>query len=378
MADSKQSRSLTKSGRARRQFLERASLTAGTSAAAAMLPSLGSAQTPAAAPATPANCPEHKAPLADVKDKVAFVTGGNSGIGLGISRALANAGMKVCITYRSKEHLEEAMKYLHGAGSRIHAINVDVTDRAAMERAAEETVRVFGNVHLLVNNAGVGIQVPVGQATFDDWDWGIGVNLNGVFNGVKAFLPKIKAHNEGGHIVTTASMSGLFHGATAGVYTTTKFAVVGMMEALRAELVSSNIGVSVYCAGGVNTNIRNSDRNRPKELGDTGFKPDPKRLAQIQELAKKSGGTPPGMDPLEAGEGVLRGIRNNDLYIITHPEYAQGIRERSEAILASVPVDHPPVPEARMAYEQAVLRHPVYYNERDRKLCELARKTKKS
>jgi NAD(P)-dependent dehydrogenase (short-subunit alcohol dehydrogenase family) len=229
---------------------------------------------------------------------------------------------------------------------------------------------------VLVNNAGVGIIVPISSATFDDWDWGMGVNVNGVFNGVHAFLPKLKAHDEGGQIVTTSSMSGLVVGGTAGIYSTTKFAVVGMMEALRAELADTNIGVSVFCPGLVNSNIRDSNRNRPASLGDTGFKPDPKRIAAMQEAMKNRKGPAPGMDPLEAGEKVLRGIRNNDLYIISHPEYAQGIRDRNEALLASIPDDDPPAPEARVASERVVLRNSVYVTERDRKLCARAARKK--
>jgi NAD(P)-dependent dehydrogenase (short-subunit alcohol dehydrogenase family) len=361
---------LPPSGRERRDFLGRAALTAGGTAAA-LLPTVSHAQPP---PAAPASCPNIPTPMKEVAGKVAFVTGGNSGIGLGIARALVDADMKVAITYRSKEHLDEAMSYFDDAKDRVHAINVDVTDRAAMAKAAEETVAKFGKVHVLVNNAGVGIIVPLSSATYDDWDWGRGVNVNGVFNGVRSFLPHIKAHNEGGQIVTTSSMSGLVVGATAGVYSTSKFAVVGMMEALRVELANTNIGVSVYCPGLVNSNIRRSDRNRPKELSETGLKFDPRRAPPAPASAQNAPSAGPGMDPLEAGQRVLRGIRNNDLYILTHPEFEQGIRDRNEALIASIPVDPTPPPAARVEASKVVLRTPIYYNERDRKLCERAKK----
>ncbi|MDB6089098.1 MAG: short-chain dehydrogenase/reductase [Gammaproteobacteria bacterium] len=376
-AKDKNEPALTESGRKRRRFLERTALTAGSAAAAgAMLPAFSVAKPRVAAEAAPASCPDTKAPMQDVEGKVVFITGGDSGIGLGIARACANAGMKVVITYRSKDHLDEAMKALESAADRIHAIGVDVTDRTAMANAAEETVKVFGKVHVLINNAGVGIIVPLSAATFDDWDWGMSVNVNAVFNGIHAFLPRIKAQDEGGQIVTTSSMSGLVIGATAGIYSTTKFAVVGMMEALRAELANTNIGASVFCPGVVNTNIRDSNRNRPASLGDTAFKPYPKRLAAMQEAARNNKGAPPGMDPLECGERVLRGIRNNDLYILTHAEYEQGIRDRNEALLASIPIETEPAPEARLAAEKVVLRSSVYINERNRKLCERARPKK--
>lgn len=360
-------RSLSESGRARRRFLESTALAAvGTSASV-----LVSAQSSSSAPsAAPANCPSVPTPMREVEGKVAFITGGSSGIGLGIARAFTDAGMKVVITYRTKSNLDEAMKYLASAGNRVHAINLDVTDRAAMEKAAEETVRVFGKVHVLVNNAGVGVAGPLSTATYDDWDWGIGVNLNGVFNGIHTILPRIIRHGEGGHVVTVSSMSGMFAGSTTGVYTTSKFAVVGMMEALRTEMFAEGlpIGVSVYVPGGVNSNIRDTERNRPPELRNPGSQQQqqqltPEQRARLAELASRPG---PGMDPLEAGEYVLRGIQNNDLYIISHPEYASGIEERHEAIMASVP-EAPPAPPERVAYERVVLTNVIYPTERDRK-----------
>jgi NAD(P)-dependent dehydrogenase (short-subunit alcohol dehydrogenase family) len=310
-----------------------------------------------------------KTPMEEVEGKVAFITGGSSGIGLGMARAFADAGMKVVIGYRTKEHLDAAMKYLESAGDRVRALNVDVTDRPGMEKAAEETVRMFGKVHVLVNNAGIGIGVSLSSATYDDWDWVMSVNLDGVFNGVHCFLKRIKAHGEGGQMVTTSSMHGLIVNENVGIYSTSKFAAVGMMEVLRAELTDMNIGVSVFCPGLVSTNFMDSDRNRPVNLSDTGLKQDPKLLATRQETMKKIFSM--GMDPLEAGRLVLRGIRNNDLYILTHPEFEQGIRDRNEALIASIPSDlHPP--ETRVAAERVLLRNAVYINERRRKLSAVA------
>jgi NAD(P)-dependent dehydrogenase (short-subunit alcohol dehydrogenase family) len=366
-------RSLTKSGRSRRHFLEGTALAAvGTSAA--LVPGLATAAEPSAA-AAPASCPSVPIPMKEVEGKVAFITGGNSGIGLGIARAFTDAGMKVVITYRSQAHLDEAMTYLKGAGNRVHAINLDVTDRAGMEKAAAETLQVFKKVHVLVNNAGVGIIGGLSTATYDDWDWGMGVNLNGVFNGIRAFLPRIQAHGEGGQVVATSSLAGLLGHAPAGVYTASKFAVVGMMEALRAELDGTNIGVSVFCPGIVNTNIGKSNRNRPADLADSGFKPDAKMMAQMQEAMKDMRGPPPGMDALEAGQRVLRGVRNNDLYILTTPEFEKEFQARGEAILASLPTDVN-APEARVAVGRMILGKPVYAVERDRKRCERARARK--
>ena len=370
MSDTENSRkrALTQSGSARRRFLQGTALAAvGTTAA-----TLVRAQ---AAPATPANCPVIPTPMKDVEGKVAFITGGNSGIGLGVARAFTDAGMKVVITYRSKTHLDEAMKYLQSAGDRVHAISVDVTDRAAMEKAAEETVKVFKKVHVVVNNAGVGVIGGLSTATYDDWDWAMGVNLDGVFNGIRTFLPRIQSHGEGGAVVATSSLAGLLGHGPAGVYTATKFAVVGLMEALRAELDGGNVGVSVFCPGIVTTNIGSSARNRPEQFADAGFKPDPKMLAQMQAAMKEMRGPPPGMDSLEAGQRVLRGVRDNDLYILTTPEFEAEFRARGEAIVASLPTDVN-APPMREQMGRMILGKTPYSVERDRRLCERERSRK--
>ncbi len=377
MSDEKNSdkRSLTQSGRARRRFLEGTALAAAGTSAAALLPGLQTAAAASPADAPQNNCPATPTPMKDVEGKVGFVTGGDSGIGLGVARAFIDAGMKVVITYRSKAHLDDAMKYLQSAGDRVHAINLDVTDRAAMEKAAVETIQVFQKIHVLVNNAGVGVFGGLSTATYDDWDWGMSVNVNGVFNGIRTFLPRIKAQGEGGQVVATSSLAGLLGHGPAGVYTASKFAVVGMMEALRNELSDTNIGVSVFCPGIVNTNIGSSNRNRPTTLADSGFKPDPKMMADMAKSMRDMRGPPPGMDALDAGQRVLRGVRNNDLYILTTPEFEQDFRARGEAIVASLPTDVNP-PETRVALGRMIMGKTVYASERDRKRCERARPRK--
>ncbi len=364
---------LSPAGRTRRGFLKRTALAAAGSTTGAWM--AGHPRLAAAAESDAASCAGAPAPMSRVEGKVAFITGGDSGIGLGIARAFTDAGMKVVITYRTKAHLDEAMKQLAGVADRVHAIALDVTDRAAMERAAAESERVFGKVHVLVNNAGVAIIGGLSTATYDDWDWGMGVNVNGVFNGVRVFLPRIKAHGEGGHVIATSSLAGVIAHGTAGVYTASKFAVVGMMEALRNELADSNIGVSVFCPGLVNTNIGSSARNRPSTLADSGFKPDPAMLARMPKELREMRGPPPGMDPLEAGQRVLKGMRSNDLYILTTPEFEPEIRARGEAIVASLPTDVS-APPARVALGRMLVGKTVYASERDRKRCERARTRK--
>jgi NAD(P)-dependent dehydrogenase (short-subunit alcohol dehydrogenase family) len=315
-------------------------------------------------------CPNVPTPMKDVSGKVAFITGGSSGIGLGIAQTFAQAGMKVVIGYRSKEHLDGALKSLGGMSDRIHAVSVDVADRGAMERAASETVKTFGKVHVLVANAGVTAMAPLGKSTYDDWDWVIGVNLTGVFNSVHAFLPYIQGNGEGGQIIAASSAGGLFStGGAGGAYTVSKFAVVGMMEALRGELAEHNIGVSVYCPGTVGSDLADSERNRPRGLADVGVRLDDRAKASFLE---RSHDPQWGITPLEMGRLVLRGMRDNDLYILTHREYEPLIRARSEALLASFPMDIRPT-QARVEQARELLQKSFYVTERDKRLCSAKR-----
>jgi NAD(P)-dependent dehydrogenase (short-subunit alcohol dehydrogenase family) len=368
---------LTPVGQARRGFLGTAALATAATAAAGLV-ATGRA---VAAPDALADCPVVPTPMREVEGKVAFITGGDSGIGLGIARAFTDAGMKVVITYRTRAHLDEAMKLLQGAADRVHAISLDVTDRAGMEKAAAETIAVFGKVHVLVNNAGVAVIGGLSRASYEDWDWAMSVNAGGVFNGVRTFLPRIQAQGEGGQIVSVSSLAGLLGHAHAGVYTASKFAVVGMMEALRAELADTNIGVTVFCPGIVNTNIGSSARNRPAGSAaaapkvDPGFKMDPAMMAQMQKAMSESHGVPPGMDPMDAGRRVLQAVRSNDLYVLTTPEFEPEFAARGEAIVASLPTDVS-VSQPREIMGRMILGKTPYAAERDRRRCERARSRK--
>src|SRR5215510_14667576 len=286
----------------------------------------------------------------DVKDKVAFITGGASGIGLGLAKVFAREGMKVVIADIRRDHLDKAMASFDNQDA-VHAIELDVSDREAVSRAASETERVFGKVHILVNNAGIGLGGRLNLATYDDWDWIMNVNLWGVINGVQTFLPRILAHGEGGHIVTTSSMSGFLPTFGAGLYITTKFAVVGLSEALRTELAGDNIGVSVLCPGPVQTNIAESGLTRPAHFSNPGY-------AETDKMRVAHSVSSVYMDPMKVGERVLEGILRNDLYIFTHPEFRDGIKSRCDAVLAAFP-DEEPDP-ARVAAIGFLLSNPIY------------------
>jgi len=281
--------------------------------------------------------------MKELSGKVAFVTGGGSGIGLGMAKVFTAAGMKVVIADVRQDHLDTAMSHLKSAGTNVHPIALDVTDRAAMARAAEETVRVFGKVHLLCNNAGVSLFGPMDQATYEDWDWVMGVNVDGVINGLQSFVPRIKAHGEGGHVVNTASMAGLIVGPGMGIYSASKFAVLGLTTSLRYDLAPHQIGVSVLCPGFVRSNIHEAVLSRPKSLEHSGYQvtaDDIKRLDSVLAV---------GMDPVQVAEKVLRAVRHNDLFIFPHAEFKEELQQIFGEIIAALPNEPPDA--GRMAME---------------------------
>jgi NAD(P)-dependent dehydrogenase (short-subunit alcohol dehydrogenase family) len=272
--------------------------------------------------------------MENVVGKVAFVTGGASGIGLGIAGAFVQAGMQVVLADLRQDHIDEALAVFERGhqAKQVHAIRLDVTDRTAMAAAADETERVFGKVHVLVNNAGIGIQGPFQGITYEDWDFGLAVNLGGVINGLQTFLPRIRSHGEGGHIVSTASLAALVPmPAQFVVYVAAKAAVVTISESIRPELAQDNIGVTVLCPGPVRTNIGELARNRPPQFG----------VGAAFREAEESGATrvpfPSMMEPSEVGALVLNAVRKNELYLITHGEWRPMAEMRHAAQIAAMP-----------------------------------------
>ena len=289
--------------------------------------------------------------MQDVEGKVAFITGGASGIGLGMAKAFTEAGMSCMLADVRDDHIEQARAWFEEAGrsAQVRLIKLDVTDRAAYAAAADEAERAFGKIHVLCNNAGIGISAAVSEASYQDWDWGVEVNLTGVFNGVHVMLPRIRAHGEGGHIVNTASMGGVLQYSRAGVYVTTKFAVVGLSEALHAELMDEPIGVSAFCPGGVRTNIREWEKTRPERYATPASQAAAPAPPRGFNMSKEVLGTLNRMSwqPEEVGRMVLDGIRADALYIFTSPEFRPGIIERFEAQLEVIGDDPELAAEAR-------------------------------
>jgi len=257
-----------------------------------------------------------------LEGRVAVVTGGASGIGLGIARAFARAGSRLAVLDVEDAALAAASEGLARDGAEVIGLRADVSDPASLEAAAERVVARFGRVDVLVNNAGVLVTGPIVESTAKDWSWLFGVNVLGVAHGVRAFVPRIRAHGEGGHVVNTASVVGLAPLPGFGIYGATKFAVVALSETLRAELAPEGIGVSVLCPGGVRTRIHEATRNRPAALG--GPAPAAAATGAVVEA---------GMDPDAVGERVVRAVRRNDLYVLTHPEFRALSAARMQGIL---------------------------------------------
>jgi NAD(P)-dependent dehydrogenase (short-subunit alcohol dehydrogenase family) len=293
--------------------------------------------------------------MQNLPGKTAFVTGGASGIGLGIAKALLAAGMNVVIADIRDDHLAEATAELSG-GDKVLAIKLDVTDRADFARAADATEATFGKIHILCNNAGVAVVGPTELATFADWDWVMNVNVGGAINGVTTMLPRILSHGEGGHIVNTCSMSGLVPVGGTTIYSTGKAALVTMMECMRPELEARGVICSAFCPGAVQSNIADAGKTRPAELAETGYAEADKR--------RQAGGNFAHLYQTkeEVGERVLRGILDDELYILTHSEFLSGVTDRANAMIASVPAKLPENDEYKQTFAM-LFNSPIWTDE---------------
>lgn len=295
--------------------------------------------------------------MQNIEGKTAFVTGGASGIGLGIAKALLGAGMNVVIADIRDDHLAEASEEL-GSAEKILALKLDITDRDAYAKAADAAEARFGNLHILVNNAGVAVVGPTELASFADWDWVMNVNLGGTINGIVTILPRIIAHGEGGHIVNTASMSGIMPHPGATIYGTGKGAVVSMIECMRGELEPKGIICSAFCPGAVQSNIAEAGKTRPDELAETGYAEADKRRQQGGNFSHLF------QTKEEVGQRVLRGILADELYILTHSEFRDGVTDRANAMIAAVP-DLPENEEYKQTFA-VLFRNPIHAAEIER------------
>jgi NAD(P)-dependent dehydrogenase (short-subunit alcohol dehydrogenase family) len=274
--------------------------------------------------------------MRELAGRTAFVTGGASGIGFALGHAFARAGMKVMLADIEAEALAAAVKRLHGSGPDVRGVCCDVADPVSVERAAAASFEAFGHVHVVCNNAGVGGGSGIDNISVDNWRWVLDVNLMGVVHGIRSFLPHIRAHGEGGHIVNTASMAGMNSGLGFSPYSASKFAVVNMSEGLAMQLAPLGIGVTVLCPGFVRTRIWESGRNRPERYGPS-QSPDPasdagKLAANLAELGRS------GLDPCDVAAQVVGAMRENELYVFTHSgaDWRAELEARFGAILAAM------------------------------------------
>jgi len=264
--------------------------------------------------------------MQDVAGKVAVVTGAASGIGLGLARTFMRAGMSVAMCDIRGDRLRAALEQVKPLGQgRAIAVEADVSQRDSVEAAAQRIEAEFGKIHLVCNNAGVVVRgIPMETIDDETWAWEFGVNFYGVVHGIQAFVPRIRAHGEGGHVVNTASMAGLQVGETRGTgsYAATKFAVVALSEALSHDLKGTGIGVSVLCPAAVNTEIYTSSAAHRAGRGGPNLYPDtPDEIAQ-------------GMHPDEVGRRVLDGVAAGQFFLITHPETRPWLEARHARIMA--------------------------------------------
>jgi len=249
------------------------------------------------------------------------VTGAASGIGRALAKALAAEGAKLVLADVDEDAANEVAESIVKGGGQSVAIRTDVTDRAQVKALADRAFDAFGAVHVLCNNAGVALWGGLESATHRDWQWVLGVNLWGVIHGLEAFLPRMIASGEAGHVVNTASMAGLVATRGLGVYNTSKYAVVGLSETLAKDLEPYRIGVSVICPMGVATRIRESARNRPAHLVNA--------AASAAEPVALMGRT---LGPEAVAALTIRAIRENRLYVITHREGLEPLRRRFQRL----------------------------------------------
>ena len=266
----------------------------------------------------------------DVKGKVAVVTGAASGMGLAMAQTFADSGMAVVLADIEEAALEAAVNELSAGGHKAIGVRTDVSKLSDVQALADATLKEFGAVHVLCNNAGVGVGAPVGNTSIADWKWTLEIDLWGPIYGVETFLPLIEEQGEG-HINSTASMAGLYAGASLGAYNVAKHGVVALMASLERDLRwrESKVRASVLCPGPINTKIVDSERNRDPD--DAANHVDSEQGHKFWEFLTRTLAN--GMDPAEVGPMVLDAVINDKFWILTHPEMGEIAINQARAML---------------------------------------------
>ena len=269
-------------------------------------------------------------------DRVAIITGAASGIGRGLARRCAREGMQVALADIEQAALAETEAELRALGASVIGVVTDVSKAGDVEALARKTLDAFGAIHLLCNNAGVGVVRSVWESTLADWEWVLGVNLWGVIHGVRVCVPIMLQQDTACHIVNTASIAGLVVGAgSSSTYNVSKHGVVALSETLYYELAQrgAKVKVSVLCPSWVNTRIFDAERNRPIELRNDSrtlsINPADEAVLQAGRQAAQQ-----GLSPDQVADCVFQAIRNEQLYIFTHPETKAWVRSQMEHMLA--------------------------------------------
>jgi NAD(P)-dependent dehydrogenase (short-subunit alcohol dehydrogenase family) len=281
--------------------------------------------------------------MTDFKGKTAFITGGASGIGLAIAKALAKEGVNIVIADLRQSAIDETLPIFTENGWPALGIRLDVTDREAYVKAADEAEAKFGKLHILVNNAGIGCAAgPLWAMSAKDTDFALDLNLRSVLNGIQIIVPRIIAHGESGHVVSTSSMNGICPVTGLGLYNLTKGAVVALTETLVGDLRDTNVGASVLCPGPHVTNLGVTSREVQAEilgepLGELPQRPAPKgdEIAAFEKMRTLERSAD------QAGERVVRGIVRDDIYILTHSEFKKSFEARANAVLRAFPDEAP-------------------------------------
>ena len=271
--------------------------------------------------------------MKDLNNKVAVITGAGSGIGRGIAEHAAKAGMRLVLADINEEGLNETLALVKSCGVEAISRVTDVSSLDEVENLASQTYETFQNCHLLFNNAGVLGPASLSEVNREMYDWLININLGGCFNGIHAFLPRMKASGEESHIIATCSTSGFIAYPMLSLYSASKFGIRGLMTSLRSELAmsNSNVGVSIVCPGEVTTNIVNSTF-QSNEPADNKLVADVDPTAMLEVAAEDAQNTYP-ISPLEAAQGIFAGIDNKEFYIFTHKGYKRQLEDISSEYL---------------------------------------------